>query len=433
MAAGARRSRAAAVGAWVLYDWAYGAFSTVVSTFVVATYVTQAVAPDPATGAAAWARSQAVAGLMIALLALPLGAVADRGGRRRAMLGVATAIMAAATLALWRVRPHAGDLGLALVLVVAGTVAFETATVFYNAMLPDLARPGRIGRLSMLAWGAGYAGGLCCLGLCLVVLTHPELLPAPLARAPAGPVRACALLAGSWIAIFAWPAAVFVPDPPARRPWGAALVEGVAALRVAWRGVVLRVPGMLRFVVARALYTDGLITLFAFGGIYAAQRFGLDARGVLAFGIRLNVAAGLGTAAASLIEDRIGAKRMALAGVLALAGFGAAVLSVSGRGAFMWLAMGLGLFVGPAQAASRSLMAQLAPPADRAACFGLFALSGRATGFLGPLTVSAMTGAGFGLRAAMATILLFLLVGAALLAGVPYQRPIPAARARATT
>ena len=420
-----------AVAAWVLYDWAYGAFTTIVSTFVVAAYVTQAVAVDAATGTAAWAGAQAAAGLLIAMLAVPLGAVADRGGRQRAMLGLATAVMVAATLALWIVRPHAGDLLLALALVALGTVAFEIATVFYNAMLPALARPGRLGRLSMLAWAAGYGGGLCALALSLLLLTRPGLLPF-LDAVPAGRVRACAVLAALWIAAFGWPVAVFAPPAPVRLGWGRAVRQGAAQMRATWADAV-RQPALRRFILARALYTDGLITLFAFGGIYAAQRFGLDAKGVLAFGIRLTVAAGVGTLACAFIEDRIGAKATALGSVLALAAFGAAVLAASDRAAFMWLATALGLFVGPAQAASRSLMAQLAPPDQRAAYFGLFALSGRVTGFLGPLTVSAVTGAGYGLRAAMAVIVLFLLAGAWLLAGVDYQRPIPARRARQTT
>ncbi len=419
-----------AVASWVLYDWSYGAFSTVVSTFVVATYVTQAVAQNPASGASAWAGAQAVAGLVIAILAVPLGAVADRGGRRRLMLAICTSIMVAATLALWTVRPHAGDLVRALSLVVVGTVAFEIATVFYNAMLPGLARPGRLGRLSMLAWGAGYAGGLCCLSLCLLLLSHAGALG--LDRVRFHHVRACAVVAGLWIAAFGWPVVVFVPEATSRRPWGAAIRGGIADLCRTWAYAITQ-PGLRTFLLARTFYTDGLIALFAFGGIYAAGRFGLDAAGVMMFGIRLTIAAGLGTLVFAFLEDRIGAKTTALASVLALAAFGTAVLVVEQRATFLWLATALGLFVGPAQAASRSLMAQIAPPEARCAYFGLFALSGRVTGFLGPLALSLVTGLTGSLTAGMAVIVVFLLVGAALLARVPYQTRMPALRARTAT
>jgi len=410
-----------AVAAWVLYDWAYGAFTTVVSTFVFPTYFTQAVAADPVTGAAQWAGTQAGAGLLIALLAVPLGAVADRGGRRRGMLATATLLMIAATLALWSVRPHHGDTVRALALVLIATVAFEVATVFYNAMLPGLVSPRRLGRLSMLGWGAGYVGGLCALMLCLAVLVRPDPPLFGLARAAAEPVRACALLAGAWLLAFAWPAAVFVPEATAPAPWRVAVREGIAEL-----GAVLRqavgVPALRRFLLARLFYMDGLTTLFAFGGIYAAGQFGLNAQGVLLFGIGLNVTAGLGALGFAAVEDRIGAKAVVMTAVLAMAGLGVALLLTHDRTLFWGLGLALGLFVGPAQAASRSLMARMAPGEQRAAYFGLFALSGRVTGFLGPAALSLATAAFQSQRAGMAVIVVLLAAGAATLARVPSPR-----------
>ena len=241
-APGAPSTHRRAIAAWVLYDWAYGAFTTIVSTFVIATYFTQAVARNPVEGASHWAAAQTVAGILIALLSVPLGAIADQGGRRRQMLAVATAIMVACTLGLWFVRPIPGDAMLALTLVVAATVAFEIATVFYNAMLPALAPPGRLGRLSMLGWGAGYAGGLVCLVTCLVVFISPAVAPFGLDRGQSEQVRATALFAGVWLALFAWPACVFIRQQGAPTPWGPAIARGVAELRQALRDAA-RQPG----------------------------------------------------------------------------------------------------------------------------------------------------------------------------------------------
>ncbi|MCW3477256.1 MFS transporter [Limobrevibacterium gyesilva] len=412
-AAGQRR----AIAAWVMYDWAYGAFTTVVSTFVFATYFTRAVAADPASGAAGWAGAQTAAALLITVLSVPLGAVADRGGRRRPMLAAATAIMATATLCLWFVRPVPQDVPLALALVVTATVAFEVATVFYNAMLPGLASPGHLGRLSMLGWGAGYAGGLSCLGLSLVLLISPEVPPFGLDRAQAEHVRATALLAGAWLIVFGWPVSVFVPETAQRAPWGQAVREGMAELREVLRALAGE-ANLRRFLIARLFYMDGLTTLFAFGGIYAAGTFGMDAQEVLIFGIGLNVTAGLGALGFAFLEDRIGAKTTIMTAVLALAALGTAVLLVHDRTLFWALGLGLGVFVGPAQAASRSLMARLAPADASAAWFGMFALSGRVTAFLGPMALGAVTAAFHSQRAGMAVIPLFLVAGAALLAGV---------------
>jgi UMF1 family MFS transporter len=410
------------VAAWVLYDWADSAFATVVSTFVVATYFTQAVAADPVTGAAQWAGAQAVAGVLIALLAVPMGALADRGGWRGPMLGLCVAVMAASTIALWWVRPDPAYVPLALVLVVAGTVAFEVASVFYNAMLPDIAPSGRIGRLSMLAWGAGYAGGLACLALALVLLVLPDPALFGLDRAQAQHIRAAAVLAGLWVAAFGWPAAVLIPDRSAAKPWRSAVREGYAELRATLRAL-RHDRALLHLLLARMLFMDGLVTLFAFGGIYAAGEFGFSATQVLIFGIGLNITAGLGVLGFSFIEDRLGAKTTILASLAALVALGLPLLVVRDPAWFWGLGLALGLFVGPAQAASRSLMAHLAPPDARAAWFGLFALSGRVTAFLGPAMLGLATAAFQSQRAGMAVVLLFLAAGA--IALLPLRLPTP--------
>jgi len=413
-----------AVAAWILYDWADSAFATVVSTFVVATYFTQAVAVDPVTGAAQWAGAQSLAGLLIAVLAVPMGALADRGGWRGRMLGACVAVMALCTMALWFVRPEPGFVPLALALVVVATVAFEVAAVFYNAMLPELAARGRIGRLSNIAWGAGYAGGLACLAVALVVLVMPDPSPFGLDRGQSEHVRAAAVLAGLWVLAFGWPAAVFIPERTRALPWRVAVRDGWREVRATLREV-RHDRVLLRFLVARMLFMDGLITLFAFGGIYAAGEFGFSATDVLVFGIGLNVTAGVGVFAFAFVEDRIGAKTAVLASLCGLVALGLPLLVVSDPAWFWGLGLALGLFVGPCQSASRSLMAHMAPAEARAAWFGLFALSGRVTAFAGPAALGLATAAFQSQRAGMAVILIFLGAGAVVLASLrlPAAKP----------
>ncbi len=386
-------------------------------TFVFATYFVRAVAPDPITGTAAWAGAQTAAGLAIALLAAPLGAVADRGGHGRIMLAGCVAVLVGCTAGLWFVKPNAADTARALWLAGAATVAFEIGFVFYNAMLPSVAAPGRIGRVSGIGWACGYAGGIVCLGLCLALLIDPHPPLFGLAAARAQPVRATALFAAAWIALFAWPALVFIPSPP-RRGWRVALREGTGALVAALRAAAAD-PVLRRFLLARMLYTDGLTTLFAFGGIFAAGSFGMGAREVLLLGIALNVTAGIGAFGFGLAQDRLGDRRtvqIALSALVVLAG---AVLAARSVTAFWVLALGLGVFVGPAQAASRSLMARLAPAEHRNAGFGLFALSGRVTGFVGPAALGAATALFHSQRAGMAVIVALLAAGLGVLAITP--------------
>ncbi|MDE2581636.1 MAG: MFS transporter [Rhodospirillales bacterium] len=412
------RTRQATILAWCLFDWAGSAFSTIVVTFVFATYFIRAVAPDPVSGTAAWATAQATAGVTIAVLAAPLGVVADRGGHGRRLLGLCVGLLTACTAALWFVRPHAGDAPIALALVAVATVAFEIGFVFYNAMLTDIAPAARLGRVSGLAWASGYAGGLACLGLCLMLLINPDPPLFGLRAAAAEPVRAAALLAAAWIAVFSLPLLWLAPAPANRSSWHSALSQGLGGL-----GASLRAAAadrlLWRFLIARMLYTDGLNTLFAFGGIFAAGTFGMGAREVLLLGITLNISAGVGAAGFALAQDRLGDRTTILVAVGALAALGIPVLLTRSAVLFWILALGLGTFVGPAQSASRSLMARLTPEAKRNAQFGLYALSGRVTGFVGPAALGAVTAAFGSQRAGMVVVVLLLLAGWTLLATTP--------------
>ena len=190
--------------------------------------------------------------------------------------------------------------------------------MFYNSLLPQVAAPREIGRISGLAWGLGYAGGLVCLGLALVVLVRPDPSPLGLDRAAAEHVRATALLTAAWVALFAWPVLLALPDPPGERPaWGAAMRGGLAETAAMLRRLPSN-PVMLRFLIARLFYTDGLNTLFAFGAIYAAGVFGMGFEEILVFGIALNLTAGLGAAGFGLVEDRLGSKRTVMVALVPL-------------------------------------------------------------------------------------------------------------------
>jgi UMF1 family MFS transporter len=407
--------------AWVLYVWADHAFATIVATFVFATYFTQAVAADPVTGTSQWVLMQTVAGFAVALLAVPLGAIADTGGRRNLLLGVCLAVLVVATAGLWFVKPDPSYVLLALVLAGIGTVAYEVATIFYNAMLPDIAPRERYGRLSSFAWGAGYGGGLAALVVALVLLVQPDPPLFGLDSAAAEPIRACAILAAIWALAFGWPALVYIPKPATTRPWGQAVRAAWAELGTTLRAAV-RDPVLRRFLIARMLFMDGLVTLFAFGGIFAAGTFGFSAREVLLFGIGLNITAGLGVLAFAFIEDRIGPKAAIMISLWALVVLGTPALIVTDPFWFWVFGLALGLFVGPAQSASRSMMAHMAPPDARAAWFGLFALSGRVTAFVGPLFLALATSLFQSQRAGMATILVFLAAGAIALIGLRIPR-----------
>ncbi len=196
---------------WALFDFANSGFTTVVSTFVFAAYFTQAIAPDPETGTALWGTATGLAGLLIALTSPVTGAIADHTGQRKMWLASFTLLCVVATTALWFATPDAGSIPLAMTAVVFGTVGFEVGLVFYNAMLPSLTTPERMGRISGWAWGLGYGGGLACLVLALVGFIQADPPPFGLDSADAEPVRATMLLTAVWIVVFAWPLFLFTP------------------------------------------------------------------------------------------------------------------------------------------------------------------------------------------------------------------------------
>lgn len=417
-------SRSALWG-WRLYDWANSPFPTVIVTFVFSAYYAQAVADDPATGTAWWGAAMTISAVFIALLSPPLGAIADQTGRRKPWLGGATAVAAIAAAGLWFVAPSAEYLLLGAILVVIANVGFEIGMVFYNSMLPDLAPRERIGRISGEAWALGYAGGLACLVIALAVFVQADPAPFGLDKAEAEHVRAVAILVAIWIAVFSLPTFILTPDRPARAIGLSAAARGGFRQLAATLKNVRRHREIAKYLAARLLYVDGMNTLFAFGGVYAAGTFGMSIEEIITFGIALNVAAGLGAWAFGHVDDRVGPKRVIIIAIIGMIASSTPLLFVEGKTLFWVFALPLGLFFGPAQTASRSLMARMAPPTMTTEMFGLFALSGKATAFLGPFMVATVTAYSGSQRVGMATIAILLALGLALLLTVKAPNRLP--------
>lgn len=417
------RGNRSAIAAWCLFDWANSAFPTIIVTFVFSAYFTSAVAPNPELGTALWGQANSVAALAAAIVAPILGAIADQGGRRKPWLFALSAICIAATASLWFVRPEASDMLFALFAYGVATLGFELGLVFYNAMLPDLTGADRVGRISGWGWGLGYLGGLAGLIICLVVFVQPDPALFGLDRDAAEHVRITNPFAALWFAVFALPLFLWTPDRAGSGVgWSQAVRGGLGVLIATIRQLGAH-RNVALFLCGKMIYIDGLNTLFAFGGIYAASTFGMSFDEILVFAIALNVSSGLGAIAFSWVDDWIGAKPTILIALTFMTILGAAILVVESKTAFTVLCVGLGLFFGPAQAASRSLMSRLAPPESRAEFFGLFALAGKVTAFLGPALVGWVTFAAQSQRVGMASILPFFVVGAAILLFVKEPRP----------
>ena len=285
-------------------------------------------------------------------------------------------------------------------------------------MLPDLAPPDKIGRWSGWGWGLGFLGGIVCLMVAYfgLFLNGADLLG--LDETTAQHTRSTFLFTGIWFAVFSVPFVVFTADVASRKKkYTKAISDGVASLAESFH-LLKKMPHLTRFLIARLFYNDGLVTIFAMGGVYAAGTFDFTTADIFYFGIALNLTAGLGSYGFAWLDDKRGSKRTIL---VSLVGLSIPVLAVIFVKSVLWFwiwGLILGIFVGPVQAASRTLMGRIAPQEHRNQMFGLFAVSGKVTSFAGPMLVGWITLVMDNQRWGMSVILAMLVIGLLLMLGV---------------
>lgn len=418
-----KRERITEIGAWCLYDWGIAPFSIMVITFIFAAYFTKAVAINEVVGTYQWANATALAGVIIAITSPLFGAIADHGGHHKRWLMVFTLICIMATALLWFAYPSPDAVHVTLACVVIGTVAYEIALVFYNAFLPFIAPEAYLGRISGWGWGAGYFGGIVALTIALVLFVDNRFHWFD--TESQAQIRACGPFAAVWMMVFVLPMMFLVKDieRPERKLSHAVRAGARELIRTLKK--LPQEKNIFLYLIAHMIYTDGLNTLFAFGGIYAAGTYGMSFKEVMLFGITMNVTAGLGAVVLSWVDDFVGSKKTVLLSLVGLFGLGVPILFFHDKYYFWGFALVLSLFIGPVQSASRSLMVRLTDKALSAEMFGLYALSGRITAFIGPWLLGLLTMAFDSQRAGMAVVLAFFAIGGILLVPVKVkQNPI---------
>jgi MFS transporter, UMF1 family len=379
--------------AWSLWDWGSASWNAVITSFVFGPYVVRGVVRDAEPGgltANTWLGiSSAAAGLLIALIAPVTGQRSDAGGHRKRSLAIWTGLVVATMLAMFTVRNEPGYLWIALVLLAAGAVFSEFAGVSYNAMLPQVSTPETVGRVSGFGWSMGYFGGIVLLLILYFGFIHPDVGLFGVTSANGLSVRVSMVIAAVWFAGSALPVLLAVPEyqPPAavkrdRVGFFAAygrLGKDIAAL---WR----ESRRTIWFLLASAIFRDGLTGVFTFGGVLAAGTFGFSAGEVIIFAIAANVVAGLSTVAVGTLDDRVGPKPVIITALVGLVVSGMLVYLLHDGGQLVFWTAGLALclFVGPAQSASRTFLSRLVPAGREGEVFGLYATTGRAATFIAP-------------------------------------------------
>ena len=276
--------------------------------------------------------------------------------------------------------PQQGQVTFAIAIYIIACICFEMGTVFYNAFLPDIAPPERIGRISGQAWGVGYLGGLLSMAVLMVGFVSAETPWFGLSKETHEHIRATNIGVAIWFAIFSLPALFYLPEPPARQT-GDKLSLAASYRRILQTFRELQhYREIFKLLLARLVYNDGLVTVFAFGGIYASGTFGFTFEEVLFFGIIVNIAAGIGAWCFGYLDDRLGGK---LTIQITLIGFviAATIAVVPQEKIWFWIAgILVGLFAGPNQSASRSLMGRFVPNKQRNRILRLLRLLGKSHG-----------------------------------------------------
>ncbi len=435
---------------WMFFDWAAQPFFTVVTTFVFGPYFVSRLTDDPVSAQAAWSNMATVSSIVIALLSPVLGAIADRSGARKPWIACFALVKIASLSMLWFAAPGS-PLVLPITFMILASIAAEFSIVFNDSMMPRLVSRQDVGRISNIAWGLGYLGGMIVLIAVVTLLAaSPQTGVTLIGIQPlfgldpalGEDARITGPLAALWYLVFVLPMFFFTPDAKKGLPLGAAVRSGLSDLAGTLRELRRR-SGITHFLIARMLYQDGVNGLLILGGAFAAGMFGWATIEIGVYGIILNVVAIFSCLVAGHLDRLFGSKIIVIVSLVLLLAATLGIVSTNPQSVFFglmplpaedggglfgsaaekaYILFGLliGIAFGPVQASSRSYLARSISLSETGRYFGIYALSGRATSFLATLSFSAVTYATGSAHLGMATLIVFLVAGLALLLATPY-------------
>lgn len=448
---------------WALFEWARAAYVGLIVIYVFAPYFTNTVIGDPVRGQAYWSLANTVAGFIVGILAPITGAMADRMGRRKPWLAAIALVMVISCTALWWVMP-AGQGGLPLVvtltLIIVLAACFSCGEVFHNAMLPSIVSADRIGKLSGLGLAINNLGALVVLSAVLTLIAFPASDAVTWSFLPDKPwfgldpalhehQRIVGPIAGLWLLVFHIPMLLWTPDTPStgvgiRRAVGQGLRQLAHTVRRA-----RQVSNVGMYLLARMLYTDGVVAIIVYAGIYVAGVFQWDVTALLLFGLSLTPAGIVGGLMGAWMDGRFGSKRaiqLSVGGALISLTVAISIRpdeilffipydreTATPLWSFPYFAtlpeflymlnfIVLVVFIGAIFASSRAMMARISPISMLSQFFGLYAVSGWATAFVGHGLVAFFTDTFQSQRAGFASPILLLLAGLIVMIWVREER-----------
>jgi MFS transporter, UMF1 family len=411
--------------AWALWDWAEQPFPTIMQTFIFPVYLAGAVAAAGTNADAQLGVATGIAGVILALIAPVLGRRSDENGRRKFWLMVNTYVLVIIMAASFFIEPKPEFFLFGLMLYGVGSVVQESAFINYYAMLKSVTTEKNIGRVSGYAWGLGYAGGIILLCISLFGFILPDtVFGAPSENGMS--VRIVFLFAAAWTLIFSIPLMLRVPEIAAK-DGGRGRETVLQSYKALWgqlKSLRSQAPDTFKFLISSAIYRDGLAGVFTFGAVLGSLAFGFSQTQIILFGIGANIVAGIGAAIGGRLDDALGSRTVIAGSLIGLIVAGSGVFILASAGVITYWIGGLllCLFVGPAQASSRTFVSRFTPPGREGEVFGLYQTTGRAVSFLSgtfwALSISiahALTGAKNATIYGVLGLMVILIVGLVLL------------------
>ena len=362
----------------MLFDWATSPIPTIHTTFIFSVYFVNSIADN--SGSFYWGLIIGIAGVLTAFLGPLLGSFSDKKGIRKKTLFILVLIGFLATSLLWFAKPNEKYFLYAIVFSFISILSMELIFVSYNSLLKKVSDKNDYGKISGLSWCSGYIGGISALIICLVLFIFPNELPFNISKDQGGDVRSCMVFISIWLVIFSIPIFLYVEEPKknvTQKNTINYLIEGFK--------IIVKNKTLLRYFIARVFYFDALVTIFAFGGIYASKVFNFSQIEILYFAILINISAALGAILGGFFDDKFSPFKVIKISILGIIFSGIILLLINDKNLFWLVSFSLGIFIGPLQSSSRVLLTKIIPEERGGQFFGFAIFSGKVTSFLGPL------------------------------------------------
>ena len=392
---------------FALYDFANSAFTTIIITFIFATYFAKQIAPNPILGQSYWGWAIGITGLLVALIGPLIGSFADKKNCTEFFIKLFTIICIILTSFLWFSKPSEKYLLYTLIIVALANFFYELSLIFYNSILKRISNSNNLGKSSGFSFALGYIGGILILIICIKVFIDNEVLPFGLSKENSENIRATSIVVALWYLIFSIPFLFSLKKKIKNKIERSS--NNIKKIKNLFWDKGLNNLG--KFLLARMLYADGLNAIIIMGGIFAVGVFNLEIKDLLVLSVLMNITAFIGAIIGGYANDKFSSKSVIIFSLLGLIFSSAIILFIKTKIFFLIFASINGFFIGPIQSASRVFITKSIDENNQASGFGLFALSGKLTSFIGPLLVSTLTYISNSQRIGFSAAIILLLIG----------------------